>query len=130
MPKKIIGSFVLAVILLLTTATAVAFAAPIEGTAEEALLHRQAIITLVVLAVAAVLFITELIPLAVTSMCIPVVLALTGVVTEKEAFSGLANSNVILFAGMFVVGAALFETGVAKWIGDTVVRLKSEAKRS
>lgn len=123
MPKKIIGSFVLAVILLLTTATAVAFAAPIEGTAEEALLHRQAIITLVVLAVAAVLFITELIPLAVTSMCIPVVLALTGVVTEKEAFSGLANSNVILFAGMFVVGAALFETGVAKWIGDTVVRL-------
>ncbi len=123
MPKKIIGSFVLAVILLLTTATAVAFAAPVEGVAEEALLHRQAIITLVVLAVAAVLFITELIPLAVTSMCIPVVLALTGVVTEKEAFSGLANSNVILFAGMFVVGAALFETGVAKWIGDTVVRL-------
>lgn len=123
MPKKITGSIVLAVILLLTTVTAVAFAAPVEGAAEEALLHHQAIITLIVLAAAAVLFITELIPLAVTSMCIPVVLALTGVVTDKEAFSGLANSNVILFAGMFVVGAALFETGVAKWIGDTVVRL-------
>ena len=125
MPRKLKSWFVMAGTILFLLVAATAFAAP-ESMAEEAaaaVLHRQAIITLVVLAVAAFLFITELIPLAVTSMCIPVVLALTGVVTDKEAFSGLANSNVVLFAGMFVVGAALFETGVAKWIGDKVVSM-------
>lgn len=96
-----------------------------ELTPEEAaaLMHQKAIITLVILAVAAVLFITEIIPLAVTSMCIPVALVLTGVISQKTAFNGLANTNVVLFAGMFVVGAALFETGVAKIIGDTVVKI-------
>lgn len=124
--KRKLGLVLALTFIMLVAVAAVAFGAdtqltPEEIAAAEALMHRKAIITLIVLAVAAVLFITELIPLAVTSMCIPVVLALTGVVTDKEAFSGLANSNVILFAGMFVVGAALFETGVAKWIGDKVV---------
>ncbi len=81
-----------------------------------------AVITLIILAVAAVLFITEIIPLAVTAMAVAVTLALTGVLTVSEAFAGLTNENVILFAGMFVVGAGLFETGVAKSIGDTVTR--------
>ena len=81
----------------------------------------NATITLIVLAIAAALFISEIIPLAVTAMSVPVVLNLTGVLTPAQAFAGLSNSNVILFAGMFVVGAALFETGVAKKIGDTVV---------
>ena len=56
-------------------------------------------------------------------MCIPVALTATGVVSPSSAFSGLSNSNVILFAGMFVVGGALFETGVAKLIGDFVVKI-------
>lgn len=96
---------------------------PEEVAAAEALKHQQALITLGILALVAVLFVTEILPLAVTSMCIPVALVLTGVVSDKDAFSGLANSNVILFAGMFVIGAALFETGVAKKIGDTVVKI-------
>lgn len=124
MPKKMKSCIIFAVVLVLLSVTAaMAFAAPAEGAAEGALLHQQAVITLIVLAIAAFLFITELIPLAVTSMCIPVVLTLTGVISDKEAFNGLANSNVVLFAGMFVVGAALFETGVAKWIGDKVVSM-------
>jgi len=81
-----------------------------------------AVITLIILAVAAVLFITEIIPLAITAMAVAVTLALAGVLTVKEAFAGLTNENVILFAGMFVVGAGLFDTGVAKRIGDTVTR--------
>lgn len=80
-------------------------------------------ITLLILAIAAFFFVTELIPLALTAMSVPVALALTGVLDAKAAFTGLCNTNVILFAGMFVVGAALFETGVAKKIGDSVVRI-------
>ena len=121
MNKKYVKTLVVLTIaaLLLFAVTAVAFAAGDEETASNA----PAIITLVVLGIAAVLFITEIIPLAVTSMCIPIALTVTGVVSPSSAFSGLSNSNVILFAGMFVVGGALFETGVAKLIGDFVVKI-------
>lgn len=121
MNKKYVKTLVVLTIaaLLLFAVTAVAFAAGDEETASNA----PAIITLVVLGIAAVLFITEIIPLAVTSMCIPIALTATGVVSPSSAFSGLSNSNVILFAGMFVVGGALFETGVAKLIGDFVVKI-------
>ena len=116
------GIVFLLLMVLIFSFTTMAFAQ--EMTAEEAALqHKNAVTTLIILAVAAVLFITEIIPLAVTAMAVPVVLNLTGVVGAKEAFAGLYDTNVVLFAGMFVVGAALFETGVAKKIGDTVVRI-------
>ncbi len=82
-----------------------------------------AIITLCVLGVVALLFITELIPLAITSMGGSIALGLLGVISEKQIFSGLSNSTVVLFAGMFVIGAALFHTGMAQKIGESVVRM-------
>ena len=84
---------------------------------------KDARITLIVLAIAAFFFITELIPLAITAMSVPVILILTKVLTAAQGFAGLADSNVILFAGMFIVGASLFETGVAKVIGDKIVNM-------
>ena len=81
-----------------------------------------AIITLIVLAVVAFLFVTELIPLAVTAMSAPIVLVLFGVLKFNEVFSGLSNSTVVLFAGMFVVGAAMLESGLAQSIGNWVVK--------
>ena len=47
---------------------------------------------------------------------------MTGVLDPKTAFNGFINTNVILFVGMFVVGAALFETGMANRIGGLVTR--------
>lgn len=121
MNKKYVKTLVVLTVaaLLLFAVTTVAFAAGDEQTVSNA----PAIVTLVILGIAAVLFITELIPLAVTSMCIPIALTATGVISANDAFSGLSNSNVVLFAGMFVVGGALFETGVAKLIGDFVVKI-------
>ena len=84
--------------------------------------HTQAIITLIVLAVVAFLFVTELIPLAVTAIGASVALGFLGVLTPKEVFSGLSNSTVVLFAGMFVVGAAMLESGLAQTIGNSVVK--------
>lgn len=80
-----------------------------------------AVQTLIVLAVMAVFFVTEIIPLAITSLGGAIVLALMGIISSKEAFSGLSDSTVVLFAGMFVVGGALFYTGLAQKIGETVV---------
>jgi len=128
MEKKYVKTMVVLLMaaVLLFAVTTVAFAAGDEETASNA----PAIITLTILGIAAVLFMTEIIPLAVTSMCIPIALALTGVVSANSAFSGLSNTNVILFAGMFVVGGALFETGVAKIIGDFVVKLSKGSEKT
>ncbi|MDT2426826.1 SLC13 family permease [Enterococcus avium] len=86
-----------------------------------------AIITLLFLAFAIVMFVTEKIPLALTSMIVCIGLILTKVLDPKEAFNGFVNTNVILFVAMFVVGGALFETGMANKIGAVVSKFaKSE----
>ena len=77
-----------------------------------------AMLTLGVLAVAAFLFATEIIPLAVTAMGAAIALGLLGVLTPAQVFSGLSNSTVVLFAGMFIIGAAMFQTGLAQKIGQ------------
>jgi len=81
-----------------------------------------AIITLCVLAVAAFLFVTELIPLAVTAMAACTALGILGVLPSKQVYAGLSNSTVVLFGGMFVIGAAMFKTGLAEAIGLWVVK--------
>ncbi|MFR5703428.1 MAG: SLC13 family permease [Eubacterium ramulus] len=40
----------------------------------------------------------------------------------KTAFAGFIDSNVILFVSMFIVGGALFETGMANKIGGIVTK--------
>lgn len=84
-------------------------------------------ITLIFLAFAVVMFVTEKIPLAVTSMIVCIGLVITGVLNVNDAFGGFINSNVILFVAMFIVGGALFETGMANEIGSLVTKFaKSE----
>ena len=79
-------------------------------------------ITLIFLAFAVVMFVTEKIPLGLTSMIVCIGLVITGVLNVNDAFSGFINSNVILFVAMFIVGGALFETGMANEIGSLVTK--------
>lgn len=86
-----------------------------------------ATITLLFLLFAVVMFVLEKIPLGVTSMIVCVGLVLTGVLDIKSAFAGFVDNNVILFVAMFIVGGALFETGMANKIGGIVTNFaKSE----
>ncbi len=70
----------------------------------------------------------EKIPLAVTSMVVCVVLVLTGVLNLKQAFAGFIDTNVILFVAMFIVGGALFETGMANK-GGVITRFAKTEKQ-
>lgn len=79
-------------------------------------------ITLLFLAFAVVMFVLEKIPLALTASVVAIGLNLTGVLSSSDTFAGYVNSNVILCVGMFVVGQALFETGMANRIGGLVTR--------
>lgn len=51
------------------------------------------------------------------------VLALGGVLTTGEALSGFSNSIVIMMIGLFVVGGAIFNTGLAKMLSSRLLRL-------
>lgn len=79
-------------------------------------------ITLLFLVFAVIMFVLEKIPLGVTSMIVCIGLVVTGVLDVETAFAGFIDSNVILFVAMFIVGGALFETGMANKLGGVVTR--------
>lgn len=86
-------------------------------------------ITLCLLVFAIIMFIWEKVPLAVTSMVVCVALVLTGVLDLKQAFAGFIDSNVILFVAMFIVGGALFETGMANKVGGVITHFAKTEKQ-
>ena len=79
-------------------------------------------ITLLFLLFVVIMFVIEKIPLGVTSMIVCIGLTITDVLDVQTAFAGFTDSNVILFVAMFIVGGALFETGMANKIGGIVTR--------
>lgn len=52
-----------------------------------------------------------------------VFLTISGVISTQEALSGFANPIVIMMAGLFVVGGAIFNTGLAKMLGTGLLKL-------
>ncbi|HBW9724686.1 TPA: DASS family sodium-coupled anion symporter [Klebsiella pneumoniae] len=86
-------------------------------------------ITLCLLVFAIIMFVWEKVPLAVTSMVVCVALVLTGVLDLKQAFAGFIDSNAILFVAMFIVGGALFETGMANKVGGVITHFAKTEKQ-
>ena len=68
--------------------------------------------------------------IAITATAGAIACGLLGLLPAKQVFSGLSNSTVVLFAGMFVVGAAMFYTGLAQSIGNKVVHLCGTGENS
>ncbi len=81
----------------------------------------KAVATLLILAMACILFVTELIPLAYTACSVPVMLVLCECATAAQGWAGLSNDSVVLFAAMFVIGGAMFRTGAAETVGKWVL---------
>jgi len=86
--------------------------------------------TLIILALSAVFFVHGKIRSDIVALCALVLLILFGILTPEEALSGFSNSIVIMMVGLFVVGGAIFKTGLAKMISSKILQLagKSELK--
>lgn len=80
-----------------------------------------AVITLLILGGAIILFFTEVVPLPVTALLVPVALSLFGILTPEESVSYFGDKWVIIFLAMFMVGEAVFRTGLAEAIGTNTV---------
>ena len=85
---------------------------------------------LILLGVMALLFITELIPLAVTAMGGAIICGFLNYIPDNGVFLGLSHPTVTLFAGMFVVGAAMFHTGLAHSIGVFIVKRAGKSQKN
>ena len=80
-------------------------------------------IALIIIGAMMVLYVTELIPLATTSLLGCLALAVFGVIPFGDAFKGFGNDIVYLIIGMVIVGDALFETGAAALIGKKIISI-------
>lgn len=88
----------------------------------------EALVALAVLVVAIALFVSDRLRLDVVAMMALLALTLTGVTTVPDALAGFSNPAVLMIAGLFVVGAALTDTGVADWLGRRLERLAGEGE--
>lgn len=75
------------------------------------------ILTLITLVVAAVFFVWGRLRSDIVALIALLVLAVGGVLDTGEALSGFANPIVVMMIGLFIVGGAIFDTGLAKIIG-------------
>jgi anion transporter len=82
-----------------------------------------ALITLLVLAVMVVFFVTEKLPLGLVSMAGAILLACLGIITKADVFSAFSGSTVALLAGMMIIGQGLFQTGLAEKMAHALVKV-------
>lgn len=79
------------------------------------------LIVLAILALTLALFVSDRLRLDVIALMALIALALSGVISTTEAVAGFAEPVVLMIAGLFVVAAGLFNTGVAdamgRWVG-------------
>ncbi|MCC0178188.1 anion permease [Waterburya agarophytonicola K14] len=79
-------------------------------------------LTLGVVIVALICFITEWLPVDITALCVAVVLVLLGLVTPDEGIAGFGNSATITVMAMFILSAGITRTGVIQIFRDLLLR--------
>lgn len=89
---------------------------------------HQIALTLVILVGAIALLLSERWSADVVSLLVMLILTLGNLLTPEEAFASFANPVVITISSIFVVSAALFQTGVATRLGRGIVRLAGDSE--
>lgn len=79
--------------------------------------------TIVVLLLSVVFFISGKIRSDIVALCALVALMVMNILTPEEALSGFSNNVIIMMVGLFVVGGAIFQTGLAKMISSKLMKL-------
>ena len=83
---------------------------------------------LIILIITAGLLVWGRIRSDVVALCSMVALVLSGVITPEEGLAGFSNAVVIMIAGLFIVGGAITQTGLARLISNKVLSLAGESE--
>ena len=84
--------------------------------------------TICILVLSALFFVNGKIRSDIVALCALVALLLFQILTPEEALSGFSNSVVIMMVGLFVVGGAIFQTGLAKMISSRILKLAGNSE--
>ena len=85
-------------------------------------------ITITILVISAALFANGKIRSDIVALCALCALLIFQILTPAEALSGFSNSVVIMMVGLFVVGGAIFQTGLAKMISSRILKLAGNSE--
>lgn len=88
-----------------------------------------AILVLLIIVAALVLFITEWIPLPATAMAVAVSFYLIGVVDADTALKSFSSSTAMIIASMAIIGEAVFQTGGADKIGHLLTKVGTNERQ-
>ena len=80
------------------------------------------LVTIIILVLSAIFFMIGKIRSDLIALCSLILLVLFDILTPAEALSGFSNSVVIMMVGLFVVGGAIFQTGLAKKVSGKIMR--------
>ncbi len=84
--------------------------------------------TIVVLLISVAFFITGKVRSDIVALCALVALLLFGILTPEEALAGFSSNVIIMMVGLFVVGGAIFQTGLAKMISSKLMKLAGNSE--
>ncbi len=84
----------------------------------------DALLTLAIMVVATLLFVSEKLPVDVVALLVLASLLVSGLLTPAEALSGFSSEATITVAAMFVLSAGLQHTGALRWIGHLFSRVR------
>ncbi len=82
----------------------------------------EALIVLVIILVAFILFITEVIPIDQTAILVMVALMVTGIISPAEGVSGFSNNATLTILALLIISSALERTGFVDIMGDWMVK--------
>lgn len=85
-------------------------------------------ITILILAVAAAFFMSGKVRSDLVAICSLLMLLIFHILTPEEGLSGFSNSVVVMMIGLFVVGGAIFQTGLAKMISSRLLKLSGKSE--
>ena len=83
----------------------------------------QALFVFIVLGVTIVLFVSGRLRLDLVALMALLSLLVTGVLTPAEGLAGFSDAAVVMIAALFVVGAAMLNTGLAERFGRAIGRV-------
>ncbi len=84
--------------------------------------------TLIILALSVIGFVSGKLRSDLVALIALVLLLVFNILTPAEALSGFSNSTIIMMVGLFVVGGAIFQTGLAKIIGGSLLKLAGKSE--
>ena len=81
--------------------------------------------TLIVLGITITMFIIGKIRSDIVALTALTTLIVCGILTPTEALAGFSSSVVIMMVGLFVIGGAILQTGLAKVVSQRIMKLAS-----